>query len=55
MVRRLMAGLKIPDKKILEEQLLNNPEILKETIKNNPALLDYVFSDAEIQRKYIRP
>jgi len=47
-------GLKIPDKESIEKQLLENPEILKETLKNNPALIEYVFSDAEIQRKYIK-
>jgi len=49
-----MMGLKIPDKESIEKQLLENPEILKETLKNNPALIEYVFSDAEIQRKYIK-
>ena len=49
-----MVGLKIPDKESIEKQLLENPEILKETLKNNPALIEYVFSDAEIQRKYIK-
>jgi len=49
-----IVGLKIPDKESIEKQLLTNPEILKETLKNNPALIEYVFSDAEIQRKYIK-
>jgi hypothetical protein len=49
-----MTGLKIPDKEAIEKQLLNNPDILKDTIKKNPALLDYIFSDADIQRKYVK-
>ena len=49
-----MTELGLPDKKVIEEQLLKNPEILRNTMKNNPALLDYIFSDAEIQRKYVK-
>jgi len=49
-----MTGMKLLDKSAIEKQLLENPEILKETIMNNPALLEYVFSDADIQRKYVK-
>ena len=42
------------DPKALEKQLVENPELLKNTIRQNPALLDYVFSDAEIRRKYVK-
>jgi len=44
----------IVDPKALEKQLVENPELLKNTIRQNPALLDYVFSDAEIRRKYVK-
>jgi hypothetical protein len=42
------------DPKALEKQLVENPELLRNTIIQNPALLDYVFSDAEIRRKYVK-
>jgi len=31
-----------------------NPEVLRRLLKQNPALLDYLFSDAEIKRKYVK-
>ena len=40
--------------KELENRLLEDPELLKTTINKNPALLDYIFSDAEIRRKYVK-
>lgn len=49
-----MTGIGLLEKSAIENQLLENPEILKETIMNNPALLEYVFSDADIQRKYVK-
>jgi len=42
------------DPKALERQLIENPDLLKNTIRRNPALLDYVFSNAEIRRKYVK-
>lgn len=49
-----MTGIGLLEKSAIEKQLLDDPEILKETIMNNPALLEYVFSDADIQRKYVK-
>lgn len=42
------------DSKALERQLLENPELLRNTINKNPALLEYIFSDAKIRRKYVK-
>ncbi len=49
-----MSDRDILDKSKVEKLVLEDPETLVETLKNNPALLDYVFSDAEIQRKYVK-
>jgi len=42
------------DKSTIERMLLDNPESLVKAIKKNPALLEYIYSDAEIQRKYVK-
>ncbi len=42
------------DKSTIERMLLDNPESLVEAVKKNPALLEYIYSDAEIQRKYVK-
>ena len=41
-------------KTTIERALLENPDTLVTTMKKNPALLEYVFSDADIQRKYVK-
>jgi len=38
----------------LKRKIMENPDLLRRTINENPALLDYVFSDAEIRRKYVK-
>lgn len=38
----------------LKRKIMEDHELLKKTIKENPALLDYIFSDAEIRRKYVK-
>jgi hypothetical protein len=42
------------DPKELKRKIMEDPELLRKTIKENPALLDYIFSDAEIRRKYVK-
>lgn len=49
-----MADLGLPEKNWIETQILENPDILRKTLNDNPALLNYIFSDAEIQRKYVK-
>ena len=38
----------------LLHEIEKDPELLRRTLKENPALLDYIFSDAEIRRKYVK-
>lgn len=38
----------------LKKKIMENRELLRKTIKENPALLDYIFSDAEVRRKYVK-
>jgi len=38
----------------LREMIKQDPDLLRKILKENPALLDYVFSDAEIRRKYVK-
>jgi len=42
------------DREKLLREIEKNPELLRELLKQNPALLDYIFSDAEIKRKYVK-
>lgn len=42
------------DRRKLLQEIEQNPELLRRTLKENPALLDYIFSDAEIRRKYVK-
>ena len=38
----------------LKRQITENPNLLRKTIKENPKLLDYLYSDAEVRRKYVK-
>ena len=49
-----LTDIQLWDKTTIESALLENPETLITTLKKNPALLEYVFSDADIQRKYVK-
>ena len=49
-----MSDLQLWDKSTIESALLEDPETLVTTLNKNPALLEYVFSDADIQRKYVK-
>ena len=49
-----LNDIQLWDKSTIESALLENPETLITTFKENPALLEYVFSDADIQRKYVK-
>ena len=42
------------DPKKLQRKIIENPDLLRKTIRENPALLDYIFSDATIRRKYVK-
>lgn len=48
----MSSGIFEPEK--LRQMIRENPEFLRKVIKENPALLDYIFSDAEIRRKYVK-
>jgi len=49
-----MAFPTLPDRNTLEKDLLNDPKWLKETINKNPSLIDYIYSEADVQRKYVK-
>ncbi len=49
-----MSDVQLWDKSTIESALLEDPETLVTTLNKNPALLEYVFSDADIQRKYVK-
>jgi len=42
------------DRQKLLREIEKDPELLRRLLKQNPALFDYVFSDAEIRRKYVK-
>ncbi len=42
------------DRAKLLRTIEKNPDLLRRVLKENPALLDYIFSDAEIRRKYVK-
>ena len=46
--------MELIEKKDIRKKLVENPTLLKSTIKENPALLEYVLSNAEIKRKYVK-
>ena len=46
-----MAMLSVDE---LKRKITEDPDLLRRTVNENPALLDYVFSDAEIRRKYVK-
>ena len=50
----ILSEINLPQKSTIEKLLVNNQEALKQALRDNPALLEYVYSDAEIQRKYIK-
>ena len=50
----LLSDIQLWDKSTIESALLEDPDTLVTTLTKNPALLEYVFSDAEIQRKYVK-
>jgi len=49
-----MAFFKPPDRAELEKALLNDPKLLKETINKNSGLLNFIYSNADVQRKYVK-
>jgi hypothetical protein len=49
-----LSDIQLWDKSTIESALLEDPETLVTTLNKNPALLEYVFSDADIQRKYVK-
>lgn len=46
--------MSLPGAAELKNKILENRDLLRKTIKENPALLNYVLSDAEIRRKYVK-
>lgn len=42
------------NKQKLLHSLEKDPVLLRKTLKENPALLDYLFSDSKIRRKYVK-
>lgn len=42
------------DREKLLRAIEKDPNLLRRVLKENPALLDYIFSDAKIRRKYVR-
>jgi len=49
-----LNDIQLWDKSTIESAVLEDPETLITTLNKNPALLEYVFSDANIQRKYVK-
>ena len=49
-----MAFFKPPNRGELEKALLNDPKLLKETINKNSGLLNFIYSNADVQRKYVK-